>query len=92
MTRKTNPPTWGRRANNVPEVGWTGSSSCLDSGFAQRRTAHHREIWTKSQVRDWPFGPEIADSVRSEGVAGSGTVPNGATQYERSSEFRRQLR
>ena len=32
-----------------------------------RRTAYHREIWTKSQVRDWPFGPEIADSVRSEG-------------------------
>ena len=65
MTRKTNPPASGRRANNVPEVGWTGSSSYLDSEFAQRRTAHHPGIRTKSQVRHQPFGPEIVDLMHS---------------------------
>ena len=91
--KETNPPACGRRANNVPEVGGTDSSSCLDSGFARRRTVDYLGIWVTSQARDWPFGTEIDDLVLSEEMEKAfKDAKAAASQYERSSEFRRQLR
>ena len=60
-----------------------------DSGFARRRTAYHRESGPRVKSATG-HSARNRDPVRSEGV--EVWDANLAAQYERSSEFRRQLR
>ena len=74
--------------------GGRGDGFVLVPGFGfRRRTVDYLGIWVTSQARDWPFGTEIDDLVLSEEMEKAfKDAKAAASQYERSSEFRRQLR